>query len=73
MDYGPSGSPFCEISQARMLEWITILSSRGYSWPRDQTPVSCIGRQILYHWATWEALQEETTQNYDQMCKYFSF
>ena len=22
---------------------------------RDQTHVSCIGRQILYHWATWEA------------------
>ena len=22
---------------------------------RDWTQVSCIGRQILYHWATWEA------------------
>ena len=33
-------------------------SSRGTSWPRDWTPISsssCIGRQILYHWATWEA------------------
>ena len=29
--------------------------SRGSSWPRDPTHVSCIGRQILYHWATWEA------------------
>ena len=31
---------------------------RGSSWPRDWTwvsCVSCIGRQILYHWATWEA------------------
>ena len=28
---------------------------RGYSQPRDWTCVSCIGRQILYHWATWEA------------------
>ena len=26
------------------------------SWPRGQTWVSCIGRQILYHWATREAL-----------------
>ena len=26
--------------------------SRGSSWPRDQTRVSCIGRWILYHWAT---------------------
>ena len=45
-------------SQARMLEWITISSSRGIFWPRDRTHVSsvpCIGRQILYHWATWEA------------------
>ena len=23
---------------------------------RDETPVSCIGRQILYHWATWKVL-----------------
>ena len=29
--------------------------SRGSSWPRDQTWVFCIGRQILYHWATREA------------------
>ena len=29
------------------------------TWPRNHTCVSfisCIGRQILYHWATWEAL-----------------
>ena len=24
--------------------------------PRDWTHISCIGRWILYHWATWEAL-----------------
>ena len=29
---------------------------RGFSWPRDWTRISCIGRQILYHWAIWEAL-----------------
>ena len=36
-------------SQARILEWVA--SSRGCSWPRDWTYiscVSCIGRQILY-------------------------
>ena len=27
----------------------------GSSWTRDQTSISCIGRQILYHWATREA------------------
>ena len=32
--------------------------SRGSSQSRDQTNISCIsciGRQIVYHWATWEA------------------
>ena len=43
--------------------YITIKSiySRGSSQPRDWTHVSCvscIGRQILYHWATWEALKK---------------
>ena len=28
---------------------------QGIFWPRDQTHVSCIGRWILYHWATREA------------------
>ena len=48
------------ILQARILEWVAISSSRESSWPRDGSPVSrvsCIGRQILYHWATWEALK----------------
>ena len=29
------------ILQARILEWIAMPSSRGSSWPRDQTHVSC--------------------------------
>ena len=40
------------IFQARILEWAAISYSRGSSQPRDQTRVSCIGRQILYHCAT---------------------
>ena len=43
------------ISQARILEWVAISSSRASSRPRDHTHVSCIGRQVLYHWATREA------------------
>ena len=42
----------------KILEWVDISFSRGSSWPRDRTHVSCIGRQILYHWVTWEALFE---------------
>ena len=52
------GSSVHGILQARILEWIAISSSRGSSWPRDRTHLSCascISRQILYHWATWEA------------------
>ena len=29
--------------------------NKGSSWTRGGTCVSCIGRQILYHWATREA------------------
>ena len=43
------------ISQARMLEWVAISFSRGPYRHRDQTLLSCIGRWILYHGATWEA------------------
>ena len=40
------------ISQAIILQQVAISFSRGFSWPRDQTRVSCIscvGRWILYH------------------------
>ena len=52
MDYSPRGSSVHRFSQARMLEWVTISFPRGSSQPWDQTCVSCIDRQILYHWAT---------------------
>ena len=48
MDCSPPGSSVCGISQARLLEWAVISSSRRSSQPRDRTQVSCIGRQILY-------------------------
>ena len=49
------GSSVQGIFLARILEWVAISSSRGSSLPRDQTHVSCIGRHILYHWATGNA------------------
>ena len=52
--YSPPGFSVHGISQARILEWIAISSSRRSSQLRDWTLTSCIGRQILYHWATWE-------------------
>ena len=43
----PPGSCVHGILQARILEWVAISSSRGSSQPRDQTHISCIGKQIL--------------------------
>ena len=37
MDHSPQGSSVHEISQARILEWVAISSSRGSSRPRDLT------------------------------------
>ena len=55
MDYSPKDSSAHAISQVRILEWVAISFSRGSFRPRDQTCVSCIDRQIPYHWATWES------------------
>ena len=52
MHCSPPGSPVHGILQARILAWVAISSSRGSSPPRDWTCIFCIGRKILYHWAT---------------------
>ena len=44
------------IAPTRILEWLAISFSRRSSQPRDQARISCIGRQMLYHWTTLEAL-----------------
>ena len=49
MDYSPPGSFVHGVLQGRILEWVFVPFSRGSSWIRNQTCVSCIGRQILYH------------------------
>ena len=57
MDYSPPGSSVHGIFQARILEWVAISFSRGSSWPRDQTCVSCIVRQTLYLGSQVQSLQ----------------
>ena len=42
MDYSLPGSSVHGILQAKILEWVAMLFSRGYSWPRDQTCISYI-------------------------------
>ena len=48
-------SPVHAISQIIILECVTISFSKVSSWPKDRTHDSCIGRRILYCWATEEA------------------
>ena len=43
------------IFQARILEWVAISFSRGSSWPRDWTRVSCTTGRHSTVWATREA------------------
>jgi len=47
MDCGPPGSFVHGILQARILEWTAIPFSRGSSWPRDPTRVSCIAGRFF--------------------------
>ena len=53
MDCSLPDSSFHGILWARILEWVTMPSSRGSSWPTDWTCVSWIaGRFLLSHWGS---------------------
>ena len=52
MDCSVPGSSAHGILQAKILEWGAILFSRGSSWPRDWTWVSCIAGRFFTIWAT---------------------
>ena len=41
MEHSPPGSSVHGIFPARILKWVSMPSSRGSSWPRDQTHISC--------------------------------
>ena len=89
IDCSPPSFSVHGILQARISKWFAVSYYRGFSQPRDQTCiscVSCIGRQILYYCATWEATiltilfkkgpqiwkQNNTLEtNYDFSCKLY--
>ena len=54
MDCNPPGSSAHGISQARILECVSISFSRGSFPPRDRTQVSCIAGRFFNNWATRE-------------------
>ena len=63
MDSSPPGSSVHGILQARILEWVTISSSRGSSQHRRLNPrCLCLlpWQADLYHGATWDALLFKT-------------
>ena len=52
MDCSPQGFSVHGVLQARILEWVAMPCSRGFSQPRNWTyisPISWIGRPVLYH------------------------
>ena len=55
MDCSLPGSFVHGILQARILERVAILFSRGFSQPRNGTQVSCIAGEFFTIWATREA------------------
>ena len=54
-DCSPPGSSVHLIFQVRILEWVAIPFSMGYSQPRNQTQVSHIAGGLFTSWATKEA------------------
>ena len=47
LDCSPPGSSVHAILQARILEWVAILFSRGSSQARDRIQVSCIADRFF--------------------------
>ena len=57
MDCSLPGSSVRGLLQARILEWVAVLLSRGSSQPRGGTQVSHIAGRFFTSWATREARQ----------------
>ena len=71
-DCSPPGFSVHGIFQARTLEQVAISYSRGSSWPRDGSNLhllsSCIGRQILFLFATCESIIQTAAAKSLQSC-----
>ena len=64
MDYSLPDSSVYGIFQARVVEWVAISFSRGSSWPRDRTRVSCVvGRCLLSE----PPILKHKTKNYESI------
>ena len=61
----PPGSSVWGISQARILEWVTMPSSRGSSWPRDQTCVSASAGRLFTTEPTGKPILTSASNNFE--------
>ena len=55
MDCNPPGSPVHGIFSGKNTRVVCHFLLQGIFPTQGWTHVSCIGRRVLYHWATWEA------------------
>ena len=55
----PSGSSVHGIFQARILEWVAMSFSRGFSGPKDRTWVSHTAGRLFTNWTTRKAQNNE--------------
>ena len=69
MDCSLPGSSIHGIFQAIVLEWVAIPFSRGSSWPRDWTLVSCIIDRRFNIWATPKCTQVDARPLPDSVYK----
>ena len=52
----------------RILEWVAYPFSRGSSWPRNRTRVSCIAGRFFTSWATRFSLYAKSLQSCPSLC-----
>ena len=82
----PGSSVHGGISQARILEWVAISSSRGSSWPRDRICISCLASEFFTTeppgkpWPTldhrakkWESQKTSSSKTCIQLCYFISY
>ena len=62
------GSSVHGILHARILEWVAIPFSKGSSWLRDWTQVSCIAGRCLTLWATNVLCCTKSLQSWLTLC-----
>ena len=68
MDCSLPDSSVHGIIQARILQWVPVLFSRGCSWPRNWTRVYCIRGRFFTTWATREAVRVHQFSSVAHLC-----